>query len=117
VMELFGDRGFVVGSPDLRAETGTAGDAGLVWAPARRFGPLDRVLVEAAAFMSRSADTIIIRPAGGGGVSYAANLGGAHIVGAELALSGRLARTVTATGNYTLLDAVQRDDEPSFNGK
>jgi vitamin B12 transporter len=117
VMELFGDRGFVVGSPDLRAETGTAGDAGLVWAPARRFGPLDRVLVESAAFMSRSADTIIVRSAGGGQVSRAANLGGAHIVGAELALSGRLARTVTATGNYTLLDAVQRDDEPSFNGK
>jgi vitamin B12 transporter len=115
--EMFGDRGFVVGSPDLRAETGTAGDAGLVWAPSYRFGPLDRVLVETAAFMSRSRDTIVVRSAGGGLVSRAVNLGGAHIQGAELAISGRLARTVTATANYTLLDAVQRDDEPSYNGK
>jgi vitamin B12 transporter len=117
LMEMFGDRGFVVGNPDLRVETGTAGDAGLVWAPGRRFGPLDRVLVESAAFLSRSVDTIVIRPLGGGLASGAINLGGAHIRGAELAVSGRLARTVTATGNYTLLDAVQRDDEPSFNGK
>ena len=38
LLELFGNRGTIVGSPDLRPERGPSLDAGVVWAPARGFG-------------------------------------------------------------------------------
>ena len=36
LIEVFGDRGYILGSPELRPERGPSGDFGVVWAPARR---------------------------------------------------------------------------------
>lgn len=117
VLELFGDRGFIVGAPGLRPETGISGDAGVVWAPARRYdGNVDRITVEAAVFASRPRDTIALVTTAGG-IARAHNTGDARIVGVELAGTLRVDRALTVTANYTLLDGVQRTDEPSFAGK
>ena len=115
-MELFGDRGFVVGNPALRAETGMSADAGLVLAPAHRVGPLDRVHVEAAAFALWPRDTIAFVTTSGL-ASVARNLGNARIRGVEAGASFRLARSLTVSGNYTFL--MTRQDSPilSYDGK
>lgn len=116
VMELFGDRGFVVGNPALRAETGTSADAGLVLAPAHRVGALDRIHAEAAAFALWPRDTIAFITTSGL-ASVARNLGNASIRGVEAGASFRLARSFTVSGNYTFL--MTRQDSPllSYDGK
>ncbi len=99
-LELFGDRGFIVGRPELRTETGWAADLGVVVAPARAHGPLDRLYLELAGFWSRPVDAIALVTTGGL-VTRPVNLPGAQLRGVELVASGRLARTVTAQANYT----------------
>ena len=115
-VELFGDRGFIIGSPGLRAETGLSADAGVVWAPARALGSVDRIVVEAAAFASLPRDAISFISSAAG-VARAHNTGDARIIGLELAGVARLDRALTVAANYTLVDAVQRTMEPSFAGK
>ena len=115
-LELFGDRGFVVGNPDLEAETGESADAGLVFAPTEATGAVDRIYLEAVAFGSRSRDTIVLVPTAAL-VAAAQNLGGARVWGGELVASLRAWRAVTATGNYTFMRSRQRDTLPSYEGK
>jgi len=115
-LELFGDRGFVVGNPDLQAETGENLDAGLVVAPAAAIGAVDRLYLEAAFFVSRSRDTIALVPTAAL-VAAAQNLGGAHVLGGELVASLRIARTLTLTGNYTHMKTRQVDTLPAYQGK
>jgi iron complex outermembrane receptor protein len=76
LLELFGDRGYIVGSPELRPERGPSADCGVVWAPARALagGAIDRLLVEADVFATRSHDTIAFITTAGF-VARAANLG------------------------------------------
>ncbi len=131
VMELYGDRGFVVGNPDLRAETGISGDIGLVWAPApfqpgaahggsgsigdpRHF--VDRIYIEASAFARRPRDTIAFVTSMGL-AARAQNLGDTMIQGLETGLSLRLAKTATFSGNYTFLSTRQDSPLLSFDGK
>ncbi|MEZ4401004.1 MAG: TonB-dependent receptor [Kofleriaceae bacterium] len=115
-LELFGDRGYLVGRPDLRTERGWSGDLGLVLAPARRYGALDRLYVEAAGFVARPVDVIALVTTGGL-VTRPVNLPGATLAGLELAATVRGWRAVTVTGNYTRLDARQRSTQPSLDGK
>jgi len=115
-LELFGDRGFVVGNPDLEAETGESGDAGLVMAPLAAVGPVDRVYLEAALFAARSRRTIALVPTAAL-VAAAQNLGEAVVWGGELVASARAARAVTVTGNYTYMKSRQRDTLPAYEGK
>jgi vitamin B12 transporter len=115
-LELFGDRGFLVGRPELRTETGWAADLGLVVAPADARGSLDRMYLEFAGFWSRPVDAIAMVTTGGL-VTRPVNLPGADLHGVELVASGRLARAVTASANYTWLDARQRSREDSLDGK
>ena len=42
VLELFGDRGFILGSPDLKSEVGWVGDAGAVYAPSSALGTVSQ---------------------------------------------------------------------------
>ena len=115
-LELFGDRGFVVGNPDLESETGESVDLGLVFAPTPASGPVDRVYLEAVGFASRSRDTIVLVPTAAL-VAAAQNLGGAWIWGGELVASARAARAVTVTGNYTTMWSRQVDTLPSYQDK
>ena len=116
LLELYGDRGFYVGSPGLRSERGPSLDAGLVVAPEQGFGAADRILVETAAFASWPHDTIAVVTTGGL-VARPLNVGDARLAGVETSASVRLARTVTLAGNYTFLATEQRSATPSYDGK
>lgn len=115
-LELFGDRGFIVGSPELKSERGWVADGGVVWAPGRGRAHLDRVFVEAAGFWARPRDPIVLISTGGV-VARPVNLPGARLRGAELVASARLARTFTAAVNYTLTDTRGASMQPSLDGK
>ena len=115
-LELFGDRGYTIGRPDLRSEVGWAADAGLVWAPAAAVGALDRIYVEAAGFWARPKDAIAF-VSSGALVSRPVNLPGARLQGVELIATARAARSLTVTGNYTLTDTRAGSTEASLDGK
>jgi vitamin B12 transporter len=114
--EVFGDRGYLLGSPDLRPERGPSGDLGVVWAPAARLGDVDRILVEADAFAHRARDTIALITSGGF-VARATNIGDTQAWGAELVASARYARTLSVTASYTRLVTTQLAGDPSTSGK
>jgi iron complex outermembrane receptor protein len=116
LIEVFGNRGTIVGSPDLRPERGPSLDAGVVWAPARALGAIDRVFVETAAFGSRSQDTIAL-VSSVGYVARAMNISNSESWGGELVGSARVARSVTVTANYTHLATEQLSPEVSYGGK
>jgi outer membrane receptor protein involved in Fe transport len=116
LLELFGDRGFVVGSPELRPERGQSIDTGIVWAPSGPRGALDRVFVEAAAFATRAKDTIALITTAGF-VARAENVGSTHTYGGELVASGRIAKLVSITAAYTRVVAEQRAIDPNLDGK
>jgi vitamin B12 transporter len=115
-LELYGDRGALVGNPALEPETGESADLGLVCAPAAALGPVDRVYLEAAGFASRSRDTIVWVPSAAL-VAGPQNLGTATVWGGELVASARAARALTLTADYTYLDSRQGDTFPSYDGK
>jgi iron complex outermembrane receptor protein len=116
LVELFGDRGFLLGTPTLRPEQGPSADAGVVWAPARGLGIADRVLVSVDGFATQPRDTIAFITTGGY-VARAANIGNTETEGGELAASARLWRLVDVAFNYTRLATAQMSDDPNLNGK
>jgi iron complex outermembrane receptor protein len=116
LIEVFGNRGTIVGSPDLRPEHGPSLDAGFVWAPAAALGPVDRLFVEAAGFASRSRDTIAL-VSSIGYVARAMNVSNSQSYGGEVVASARISRMVTLTANYTRLATEQISPEVSFNEK
>lgn len=115
LLELFGDRGQVLGSPDLLVERGLATDAGFVYAPTS-VGPIDRLFLEAAAFATRARDTIAFI-SGQGFVARAMNIGDTQTYGGELVVSGRLARIVSLTASYTRLVSEQLAIDPNRFGR
>jgi iron complex outermembrane receptor protein len=116
LLELFGDRGTILGSPALRSERGSSMDLGLAWAPARLGGNVDRVLVQAAAFGTRSRDTIALISSAGY-VARAENIGATQSYGGELVAAARLEHVLTLTASYTRLITEQRTIDPNLRGK
>jgi iron complex outermembrane receptor protein len=116
LIEVFGNRGTILGSPGLRAERGPSADLGAVWAPAGGLGDVDRILVEADGFAHRASDTIALVTSGGF-IARAANVGDTQAYGGELVASARYARTASATVSYTRLVTEQLDGDASTNGK
>ena len=116
LIELFGDRGTISGSPALRPERGPSADAGFVWAPAKALGDLDRIFVEASAFATRSHDTIAF-VSSIGYIARALNIANTQSYGGELVASARIARTVSVTANYTRLVTQQLTEEASYANK
>jgi vitamin B12 transporter len=116
LVELFGNRGTILGSPDLLPERGPSADVGVVWAPSRAIDEFDRILVEASAFGTRSHDTIAFINSSGF-ITRAMNLANTQTYGAEFVASFRFARAVSFTGNYTRLVTQQLTAEPSYADK
>jgi len=120
LLELFGDRGTIHGSPELLPERGTSADLGLVWAPARPIptaaGALDRILVEAAAFGARARDSIALISTAGF-AARAENVGGTRTYGAELVLAARLWSALSLTASYTRLVTEQLALDANLRGK
>jgi iron complex outermembrane receptor protein len=116
LVELFGNRGTIVGSPELFPERGTSTDAGVVWAPSTALGELDRILVEATVFGTRSRDTIAFVPSLGY-VVRALNVANAQTYGAEITATARLAKRIAVTTNYTRLVTQQLTDDVNFSNR
>lgn len=114
--EVFGDHGYLLGSPDLKPERGPSIDLGAVWAPATALAGFDRIFVEADGFAHRAQDTIALITSAGF-VARATNIGDTQAYGAELVASARYARLVSVTASYTRLVTEQDNGDPSTNGK
>ncbi len=113
--ELFGDRGFIVGTPGLRPETGPAFDLGLVWSPARATGPFDRTILELAGFYNHASDAILYVSTGF--VTRPLNAGAAQNFGLEASAATRVFERLSLVANYTAQVSEQIEDEPSFDGE
>ncbi len=116
LLELFGDRGLIVGSPDLAPERGPTMDFGLVYAPAEAHGPFDKLFVEAVAFGSRARDTIALISTAGF-VARAENVGATQSYGGEFVGSVRIAKIGSIALSYTRLVTEQHTIDPSFANK
>jgi iron complex outermembrane receptor protein len=116
LVELFGNRGSIIGSPELLPERGPSADVGVVWAPATALGEVDRILVEASAFGTRARDTIAF-VSSVGFISRAMNISNTQTYGGELVASARIARTASVTANYTRLVTRQLSEEASYANK
>jgi iron complex outermembrane receptor protein len=102
LLELFGDRGYIVGNEGLRVERGTSIDGGLV--VDRSIGRGLALYGQLAGFATWSRDLIQWTQAGT--VTRPANVPGARIRGLETSLwLDVAARTLVLQGNYTLLDS------------
>jgi iron complex outermembrane receptor protein len=116
LVEVFGDRGYVLGSPGLLPERGPSGDLGVVWAPAGRLGDLDRILIEADGFAHHAHDTIALITTAGF-AARAANIGDTRAYGAELVASARYAGALSVTASYTRLVTAQLAGDPALDGE
>lgn len=116
LIELFGDRGTIIGSPELRPERGPSGELGVVWAPAHGLGDFDRILVEADGFATHAHDAIAL-VSSAGFVARALNVSDTETWGGELVASARLARIVSLTASYTRLVTTQISQEISYANK
>jgi iron complex outermembrane receptor protein len=118
LLEVFGNRGFIIGNPELEPERGPSSDLGFVWAPSRAQadGKIDRILVQGDVFANRAHDTIALVTYAGY-VTKAANIGDTQAYGAELIASARLEQTLSVTASYTRLVTEQMSADVSVDGK
>ncbi len=100
--EMFGDRGFVVGNPELAAETGLAADAGATW----RAATWD-ARIEAGVHVAW-VDQVVVLVQNSQNTLKPENLGEARIAGVELAASAAPLRRLRMSGSYAYLDPRNR---------
>jgi iron complex outermembrane receptor protein len=86
LLELFGDRGAVVGNPELVAETGLAAEVGVAHARSTDTTSVDLEVVAYA----RDADDLILLVPNSQATSVPRNIGGAEVLGIEAAVTLRL---------------------------
>lgn len=111
-VELYGDRGALVGDPTLRPERALAADLGLRGGVAAGSVGLGYELV---GFATRAADLITFEELGEGTL-VARNVESATLLGLELVL-GLSARGVRSTLSYTLLHTENTSTEPLVAGR
>ena len=101
VVELFGDRAFLVGNPNLRPEQSLGGDLGMVFSGASE---LVRGEAELRGFVMHIDDLVVYRRSEASQV-VPENRASALNVGLEARLSGTIASLVELMGALTILDA------------
>lgn len=113
LLELFGDRGYIVGNEGLVPERGTSVDAGIVVDLER---PNVSTYASVAGFGGWSEDLITWTSAGR--VTRPRNISAARVRGLESALTIEPARRpVTLHAHYTLTDTEDRGPDPTFAGQ
>ncbi len=115
ISELFGDRGSVIGNPDLEPEIGLNADAGVIWLIAKR-GWLDLLRLEAVWFGTWS-DDLIVQVQNSQSTVRSENVDAAEILGAETSLRLEAWDLVNLSVNYTYLHAINRSSAPYYAGK
>jgi len=114
--ELFGDRGFFVGNPDLEPESGVNFDVSL---EVNR--KLETMLVQrisaTAVYFQNNVDDLITRIYDARGIGKSVNISSASIKGVELMGTVDLLTYFTLIGNATFQDPENRSSIQGFNGK
>ncbi|GAB6061691.1 TonB-dependent receptor plug domain-containing protein [Deferrisoma palaeochoriense] len=110
--ELFGDRGTVIGNPELVPERGVNWDVGVSLDPV---WPGGRVHLEAAYFQSRTDDLILFEQTSQRTVR-ATNVSSAWVWGVETAWSLEVANRLAVSGNYTFQHTENTSDIPYYRG-
>ncbi len=118
--ELFGDRGYIVGNPNLTPEEGVNWDAGLSFSPSPAdlpsFLPVSGFSLEVIYFSLVANDLIVYEQTSQRTV-MARNLSDAEIRGVETSWSLTLADHVRLSGNFTYQDAENTSHLPQYRGK
>jgi len=115
-LELFGDRGFIIGNPDLKAEEGVNLDAGFEvnWLPNNRW--FNRISFNAAYFDS-NVDDLITFVYDSRGIGKAENISKARIQGVESQITLDFLKYFRFTGNATWQDPTNESQVKAFTGK
>jgi iron complex outermembrane receptor protein len=112
--ELFGNRGSILGNPDLDPERGVNADFGFV-ATRERLGPARRLRLEAVGFVSVVDDLIVLVQNSQRTAIYR-NVDRARTVGCEIAAGADLSEHVRLAVNYTYQDARDESGIPARDG-
>ncbi len=112
--ELFGNRGSILGNPDLDPERGVNADLGFVVAR-ERLGPLRRFRLEAVGFVSVVDDLIVLVQNSQRTAIYR-NVDRARTVGTEIAAGIDPLEHVRLGLNYTFQDARDESGIPARDG-
>lgn len=113
LLELFGDRGYVIGNEGLRSERGTVVDGGLILDLDRDAG---RVYAQLVGFGVWSED--LIQWIAAGPVTRPENVSAARMRGMEVSLDAAPSRPVLAAqASYTLLDAIDQSSDETRHGQ
>lgn len=105
--ELFGDRGFMLGNNNLKPESSTTFDVGLVINTDRL--PGDSALRAEMTYFNSDRNNLISTVFDSRGVGRAENLGDGEVEGAEFMFRVDFPHGVSAGGTYTEQDALQKN--------
>ena len=114
-LELFGNRGAVIGNPLLQPEEGRSFDAGFITTHSSAGGIVRQFRLEMAYFETLAENLIQFEPTGQQWV-VARNTGRARIKGVEMGISLMLGPRLTGSLNATRQDAVSEGGD-IFDGK
>ena len=114
--ELFGDRGFIIGNPDLKAEKGINFDAGFEINWLTQYQWLTRISCDAAYFHS-DVDDLISFVYDARGIGRAENISEALIQGIEAGIRLDFLKYLRLTGNFTWQNPENQSQIEAFNGK
>ena len=114
--ELFGDRGFLVGNPDLQSEKGTNFDVGFEahWTCS---GPWLQKATVGSAFFHNNVHDLITWVYDARGVGRSVNISSSLIQGVETSISLEFLKHFRLIGNITFQNPVQENEIEAFDGK
>ena len=112
--ELFGDRGFIIGNPDLEAETGVNFDAGVEIKYPTKLWWMKQVSFNAAYFSSNVNDLITF-VYDSRGIGRAENISKAEITGVESEVRIDFLEYFRLVGNATWQDPINKSEVKAFN--
>ncbi len=113
IYELYGDRGFSLGNPELLSERGPTGDLGVQYKRNTAAGALEAGVT---AFFSNPRDQITYALSSGL-TTRPINLGDVFTKGLEVSTRAAWKKKIYVTANYTYLDAKQANTTTSNTGK
>ena len=114
--ELFGDRGLIMGNPDLMEEEGINFDVGVEWNLWNPSPQVERFTLNATWFRN-DVDNLISQVYDARGVGRSENISGALIQGVELGVTLEFLKYFRAVLNATWQDPENESDVKAFNGK
>ncbi len=114
--ELFGDRGFFLGNDDLKAETGTNFDLGVIWDLSPAFWNLTSAKTQVSLWKN-SIDDMIARTYDARGVGKSQNIASARTSGIELDTRWAFKNKAAISLNFTLQQATNQSSNAAFKNK